>query len=180
MAYRQSGAIRLLYSGWVHYGLLQHQCGNFVQIHNSIVLGVGGTLLPISTDGGQQYAITMTWQLYQGNWWVAVGNKWVGYYPGANFRGGQMSKNSKYIMYGGETASQVGDKSAGQMGSGKYAGAGSGHAAYQSRIYYDDTSLTPRWTALQVLMSTPQCYTIWGDPNTYLFFGGPECIIWEP
>ena len=56
--------------------------------------------MPISTDGGQQYAITMTWQLYQGNWWVAVGNKWVGYYPGANFRGGQMSKNSKYIMYG--------------------------------------------------------------------------------
>jgi hypothetical protein len=157
-------------------------CSGFVQVDNTWVLG--GTLSPVSTDGGTQYIIRMQWQLFQGNWWLFVqgnGNYIaVGYYPGTLFGTGQMATNAQYVKYGGESDSDN-SGNAGQMGSGAFASAGWTHAAYQRTIYYIDTALTSHWTNLSANQPTSSCYTIdmhnnaGGSWATYFFFGGPKC-----
>jgi hypothetical protein len=157
-------------------------CSGFVQVDNSWVLG--GTLAPVSTDGGTQYIIRMQWQFYQGNWWLFVqgsGNYIaVGYYPGTLFGTGQMATNAQFVKYGGETDSDN-SGNAGQMGSGAFASAGWTHAAYQRTIYYIDIQLTSHWTNLSANQPTSSCYTIdmhnnaGGSWATYFFFGGPKC-----
>jgi len=163
-------------------GCYNLDCAGFVQVNNSWVLG--GSLSPVSTDGGTQYIIRMQWQLYKGNWWLFVQGAGsyiaVGYYPGPIFKGGQMSKNAQVVKYGGETASD-GSGNAGQMGSGKFANTGWSHAAYQRTIYYIDTSFVGRWTNLSAHQPTSSCYTIDMHNNTggswasYFYFGGPKC-----
>ena len=158
------------------------ECGAFVQINNSWVLG--GSLTPQSSDGRTQYIIRMQWQLYEGNWWLFVQGAGdyvaVGYYPGSAFKGGQMSKNAEYVKYGGETASDD-SGNAGEMGSGQFANAGWSHAAYQRTIYYIDTSLKSHWTNLSANQTAASCYTIdmhnntAGSWATYFYFGGPKC-----
>jgi len=157
-------------------------CSGFVQVDNSWVLG--GTLAPVSTDGGTQYIIRMQWQLFQGNWWLfAQGNGSyiaVGYYPGTLFGSGQMATNAEYVKYGGETDSDS-SANAGNMGSGAFASGGWTHAAYQRTVYYIDTALTSHWTNLSANQPTSSCYTIdmhnnaGGSWATYFFFGGPKC-----
>jgi hypothetical protein len=157
-------------------------CSGFVQVDNTWVLG--GTLTPVSTNGGAQHIIRMQWQLFQGNWWLFVqgsgGYIAVGYYPGTLFGAGQMSKNAEVVKYGGETDSD-GSGNAGQMGSGAFASAGWTHAAYQRTIFYIDTALTSHWTNLSANQPTSSCYTIdmhnntSGSWATYFFFGGPKC-----
>jgi neprosin-like protein len=157
-------------------------CSGFVQVDNTWVLG--GTLAPVSTDGGTQYFIRIQWQLYKGNWWLFVqgnGNYIaVGYYPGTLFGSGQMATNAQYVKYGGETDSDSAGN-AGNMGSGAFASAGWTHAAYQRTIYYIDTALTSHWASLSANQPTSSCYTIDMNNNsggswaTYFFFGGPKC-----
>lgn len=157
-------------------------CSGFVQVDNSWVLG--GTLTPVSTDGGTQYIIRMQWQLFQGNWWLFVQGSGsyiaVGYYPGTLFGTGQMATNAQYVKYGGETDSDN-SGNAGQMGSGAFASAGWTHAAYQRTIFYIDTTLTSHWTNLSANQPTSSCFTIdmhnnaGGSWATYFFFGGPKC-----
>ena len=163
-------------------GCYNLDCAGFVQVNNSWVLG--GSLLPVSTDGGTQYIIRMQWQLYEGNWWLFVkgaGNYIaVGYYPGSLYGSGQLSRNAEYVKYGGEVASNSSDE-AGQMGSGNFANTGWQHAAYQRTIYYIDTSLTSHWANLSAHETASSCYTIdmhnntGGSWATYFFFGGPKC-----
>ena len=154
-------------------------CPAFVQVSNQWHLG--GKFTNYSTSGGTQYYFTMTWYLYQGNWWLGLGNDtartWVGYYPGAIFRGGQMSRNATSILYGGET---VGDGSWGPMGSGAFANRGYSFAAYQRQVFYITTNNVSAWANLTAQQPSPACYTVngpltgnnvfWGQ---YFFFGGP-------
>lgn len=163
-------------------GCYNLDCGAFVQVNNNWVLG--GSLLPVSIDGGTQYIIRMQWQLYQGNWWLFVqgrgGYDAVGYYPGSKFNDGPIVTNAEYIKYGGETASD-GSGNAGEMGSGNFANTGWTHAAYQRTIYYIDTNLTSHWANLTPYQTQPSCYTIdmhnlsGGSWATYFYFGGPKC-----
>jgi hypothetical protein len=163
-------------------GCYNLDCSGFVQVSSTWVLG--GSLSPVSTDGGTQYIFRMQWQLYNGNWWLFLQGTGdyiaVGYYPGSAFKSGQMTKNAQYVKYGGETASD-GSGKAGQMGSGKFANTGWSHAAYQRTIYYIDTALKSHWTTLSANQPTSSCYTIDMHNNTgsswatYFYFGGPKC-----
>lgn len=163
-------------------GCYNLDCSGFVQVDNSWVLG--GTLSPVSTDGGGQRTIRMQWQLFEGNWWLFVkgGGAYtaVGYYPGALYGSGQMASHAQIVKYGGETASDD-SGSAGNMGSGKFASKGWSHAAYQWSIYYIDTKLTSHWTTLSANQTDSSCYTIdihnnaGASGKTYFYFGGPKC-----
>jgi hypothetical protein len=127
----------------------------------------------------------MQWQLYQGRWWLFLQGdgayEAVGYFPVSIFRGGQLSRFANTVDYGGET---VGTSSWPAMGSGSFASAGPGFAAYQSRIFYIKTPGIPDeggiWAALKVLQPSPRCYKILYTPSarggefgTYIYFGGP-------
>ncbi|MGC2110092.1 MAG: neprosin family prolyl endopeptidase [Candidatus Korobacteraceae bacterium] len=154
-------------------------CPAFVQIAGNWYLG--GKFSNYSASNGTQYYFTMTWYLFRGNWWLALGNNtrrtWVGYYPGTIFRGGQMSQNAQTITYGGET---VGTGNWGPMGSGAFAVKGYRVAAYQRQVYYIDLNSASQWALLNAQQPSPNCYTvngpivgndtIWGN---YFFFGGP-------
>lgn len=163
-------------------GCYNLDCSGFVQVNNSWVLG--GSLLPVSTDGGTQYIIRMQWQLYQGNWWLFVkgaGNYIaVGYYPGSVFNSGQLTRHAEHVKYGGEVAPGS-SGSTGEMGSGKFANTGWSHAAYQRTIYYIDESLVSHWANLSAHQTESSCYTIdmhnqtSGSWATYFYFGGPKC-----
>lgn len=67
-------------------------CG-WVQWNSSIVPGMELTV------GSQTY---MGWVFYepQGNWWAWYGNQWVGYFPGARWRGSY--KQSNLVQWFGE------------------------------------------------------------------------------
>jgi Neprosin len=160
-------------------GCYNLDCVGFVQISNQWHLG--GKFSNYSTSGGTQYYFTMTWYLFQGNWWLGLGNDtsrtWVGYYPGAVFRGGAMSQNATSITYGGETA---GDGSWGAMGSGAFANQGYSFAAYQRQVYFINLANNTAWANLAAQQPSPACYTLngplmgnnvfWG---AYFYFGGP-------
>jgi hypothetical protein len=43
------------------------------------------TYSPTSLDGGNQYEMWLVYQLWRGNWWFWVNDRWLGYYPGSLF-----------------------------------------------------------------------------------------------
>ena len=57
----------------------------WIQVDNTIF---PGTTFPgsFSTINGPQYDLAIEYQLYQGNWWLRVIDRWIGYYP-ANLYG---------------------------------------------------------------------------------------------
>ena len=59
----------------------------WVQYDNQIYPGT--TFTPYSTRGGNQYKLTIKYQLYQNNWWFACQGRWIGYYPASLFMGNQ-------------------------------------------------------------------------------------------
>jgi hypothetical protein len=141
---------------------------------------IGGALGPVSTDGGQQYELEITYYLSGGNWWLYLGGTTaadaVGYYPTSLYNGGQMASNAQVITYGGETVCHA--VGWGDMGSGQLASAGWQHAAYQRDIYYFPTGGGSAWANLSSQEPSPACYTVnlasAPDPwNVYFFFGGP-------
>lgn len=156
--------------GYNQTGCYNLDCAAFVQVNNNWYLGSG--FKNYSTDGGAQYEFQMQWYMYAGNWWLQLGGQWVGYYPGSIYRGGQMSKNAQLIEYGGET---VGSWIWPPMGSGNWASAGWTHAAYQSNIWYRDTSSNKYWASLTAKQPNPGCYSdayVYYNPSSF-YFGGP-------
>lgn len=150
----------------------------FVQTNPSWALG--GAIGPVSTDGGQQYEIEITFYLSGGNWWLYLGgtasSDAVGYYPVSIYNGGQMATSADTITYGGETVCKA--VGWGDMGSGQFASAGWQHAAYQRDIYYFPAAGGSAWATLKDAQPSPGCYTVnlanAPDPwNVYFFFGGP-------
>jgi Neprosin len=130
-----------------------------------------------STQGGTQYEFTAEYYLYEGNWWLALGGTWVGYYPGTIYRGGQMTRNAQVIEYGGET---VGTRIWPPMGSDRWANAGWRYAANQRNVFYIDINSVTWWANLTPMQPSPACYSTAGpffstQPGwgIYFFFGGP-------
>jgi hypothetical protein len=92
-----------------------------------------------------------------------------------------MASKAQGIQYGGEVASVPGGTATGMMGSGAFAAAGFGQAAYQrSAVYYSLLGIPTVPTLIRAEVAG--CYTInlvnnhpdptWG---THMFFGGPSC-----
>jgi hypothetical protein len=155
-------------------GCYNHDCAAFVQVNSNWHLG--GGFSHYSTVGGAQYELALGFYLYNGNWWMAAGNDWVGYYPGSLYNGGQLSRYAQTFDLGGET---VGSTIWPPMGSGQYASAGWTRAAYHRSILYRDAGNSVFNPSLTVSQPWPSCQTAspetWGGATwrDYFFFGGP-------
>ncbi len=186
-------------AGWVHYpaafgnqsvlfvyftaddysgtGCWNLSCSAFVQTDSSIALG--GAFGSYSATGGSQYGFSLQYQYYQGNWWLNVQGTWLGYYPGSVYNGGPMASGSDLTEFGGETYTDGSNWP--QMGSGQWAGAGFGQAAFQNNIFYiSDQNADGVSSSLNTDATNPNCYSIAYTPSssggswgTNFYFGGP-------
>jgi hypothetical protein len=153
----------------------------WVQYDSVIFPGTG--FAPNSVDGGTQYEMEIQYLLYQGNWWLWVLDRWIGYYPAHlfsdNISGATLATSSDSIFYYGEIYQGEGPLTTTDMGSGEFAEKGSGHSAYIHNMVYTDTSgNTQSYTAgywdsdssrydhVNVVSSG----TSWGS---YVYLGGP-------
>jgi hypothetical protein len=102
----------------------------------------GTVFSPLSTDGGDQYEIQIQYQLFQGNWWLFVLDRWIGYYPASLFSNGvsgsSLATGSDVIFYYGEIYQNEGPLTTTDMGSGRFANTGFGHSAYIHNMVYQD------------------------------------------
>jgi hypothetical protein len=128
--------------------------------------------------------MNLRWQLYQGNWWLAYGSTWVGYYPGSLYDVGSVpgstsiNTSANLIEFGGETVNGwvyyppywIQDWP--QMGNG-YDGESPSLAAQQNTIYYQSTTNGgTTWSSLTAANDTYlSCYTSLVSGWT-LIFGG--------
>jgi hypothetical protein len=156
-------------------GCWNNSCGDFVQVADSGILGASFTT--ISSFGGTQYDFSAEYRLYQGNWWLAYQGTWIGYYPGALYGSGQNTRYAQAISFGTES---VGSVVWPPEGSGKWAAAGYGQAAYQRNLWYFNTSAGRVWDSLSGFEPSPSCYTIAGPYSSsssgwtrYFYEGGP-------
>ena len=167
-------------------GCYNLDCTAFVQVNSDWCLGC--KFNNYSQTQGKQYEIELGYYLYQGNWWLKVGEnpwrkhetRWLGYYPASIYNSGQMSQNAQIIDYGGEVAVNQNATSWPCMGSCHFADDGYRSAAYVRRIIYrGDTSNTHYDPSLTPQDLNADCYTITNPENngqwkkTYFFFGGP-------
>jgi hypothetical protein len=96
------GGYNTLVSGWVQYD-------------NMIFPGT--TFTPLSTPGGAQHMIHIKVQLWQGNWWVRIQGRWMGYYPGSLYQGGgstfsSLGDHANRVSFYGEITDQPADGAA--------------------------------------------------------------------
>jgi hypothetical protein len=150
--------------------------GDFVQYSSTCPVGVA--IENISQVGGAQIEIEIAYYLHDGAWWLFVGGTQaanaVGYYPVGLYQNGPMATAAAEIDYGGETVSSGVYP---PMGSGNFASAGAGRAAYQRSIEYYDLAGNMQQASLTPSQAWPASYTIalgsapsWGE---FFYFGGP-------
>lgn len=159
-----------------HTGNYNLDAAAFVQTNNNWALG--GTFQNTSAKDGQQIELELTWELFDGNWWLFLNGlaseNAIGYYPASIYNNGPLTTLATGIDYGGET---VGSTSWPEMGSGAFADQGWQKAAYQRNIFYYQQDRSAVWAGLTPSQQSPGCYTIdvnndknWGQ---YFFYGGP-------
>lgn len=105
----------------------------------------GLQLSPLSVDGGAQYDLHIEYKLFQGNWWLFVLDRYIGYYPASLFSKGvdpasTLADHSSLIDFYGEIYNSGNDLTTTDMGSGLFPESGFGHAAYMHNIVYTDLS----------------------------------------
>ncbi|KAM3431581.1 hypothetical protein NHJ13734_007237 [Beauveria thailandica] len=113
------------YRGWVQYDAEYYP---------------GMELAPLSEADGAQHDLQVQYLLEGGNWWLAVGGRWAGYYPAGMFvtRGNgaasTLADHADSVDWYGEVYQSEGPLTATDMGSGYFAGEGYGKAAYIRNI----------------------------------------------
>jgi hypothetical protein len=154
-------------AGWVQY---------------SSTIFPGSYFAPLSQIDGPQHEIAIEYLLYEGNWWLAVQNEWIGYYPGSMFSiEGELTlaDYSDLIYFYGEVYQTESALTTTDMGSGEFGTSGWPWAAYMHNIVYDDLSgdaiewNAPYWcsdTSRYNVEYFPDSGSSWG---TYVFIGGP-------
>ncbi|MGA2808193.1 MAG: neprosin family prolyl endopeptidase [Terracidiphilus sp.] len=159
------------------YDCWDNTCDNFVQVADFGLLG--NYFNTVSSTGGTQYEFAAMYYLYEGNWWLSYQGTWIGYYPGAMYKGGQNTKNAQIIEFGTEG---VGTTIWPPEGSGAWPSTGWAHAAYQRNLYYVATGSTYHsyWDSLTPDIPSPACYSIAGPYSSggtgwevYFYEGGP-------
>ncbi|CEJ88540.1 hypothetical protein VHEMI04747 [[Torrubiella] hemipterigena] len=182
-----------LFTYWTNNGYTKYgdylggydaQVGGWVQVDKDIYPGVH--LSPLSTTGGTQVEIDIHYYLFQGNWWLRVLDRWIGYYPGALFadndKGQSLAKGANTISVYGEVLNGGKEMTTTDMGSGEFPSAGFGKAAFirNVEVYTPEGKTVDYNTAAgNVVISDPKRYdlevhwasgTAWGS---YLYVGGP-------
>jgi hypothetical protein len=139
-----------------------------------------------SVPGGDQFDLALKVQLSAGNWWVRVGNEWMGYYPANLYSPAGLQSQADSVDWGGEIVDDSAnhpEPTATWMGSGHFPADGWQNAAYMRNLSYQSDpagSVAP----LQGLPSVtnPLSYNIavdfsgastWGSN---FFWGGPGGI----
>jgi hypothetical protein len=162
--------------GYTNLKCYDYDCGAFVQ-YAGAPISLGQRWTAYSVPGGTQYYITIGYYLYQGNWWLAYGDGWVGHYPGSVYKGGQLTRNATEIQFGTESVGTAGFWP--PEGSGYFASAGWPYSGYQRTIYYRASSGAFQYPSLTSIQPSPSCYTdtnqTWGGSywQYYFFLGGP-------
>ncbi|KAL8204408.1 hypothetical protein R6Q57_010031 [Mikania cordata] len=112
--------------GYQHTGCYKHQCSGFIQTNYEIALG--GSISPTSQDQTQ------------GNWWMQLGEKVIGYWPASLFS--YLSQSASTVQWGGEVINIAlgGQHTTTQMGSGHFPQEGAGKASYIKDIQIVDES----------------------------------------
>jgi hypothetical protein len=145
-------------------------CPGFVVRDSSF--GIGGIFPKYGLAPTGTYAMTVTYYLHKGAWWLAYEGRWIGYYPASLYGQGPMATAAASIDFGGET---VGATSWPAMGSGRFAS--QANAAFQENIsYYDLTGKRVSATLPIPTEPSPRCYTVGADiqnSGSYFLFGGP-------
>lgn len=156
----------------------------WVQVDDTIFPGT--TFSPLSTRGGDQYALKISYLLYEGNWWLYVSDRWIGYYPASMFGADTDASRSLQvqasgIFYYGEIYDSHPEYTTTDMGSGAWPEAGFGQSAFiQDMVYTDLNGNDQRYEGSDgIVISDSNRYrmdaefdsqTTW---NSYMFLGGP-------
>ncbi|KAJ8643356.1 hypothetical protein MRB53_005104 [Persea americana] len=158
----------------------------FVGRRDGFDLVSSGWLVSPSLFGDAATRLYAFWGVQgNGNWWLVVENKTLGYWPSSLFK--SMAKNADYIQWEGQIYNSVpgGKHTSTEMGSGLWPERGPRKAAYFRKcLYYDEniSGKTPDYW-YETKVSKPKCYGI-SDvfPSTgggLAFYyggpGGPDC-----
>ncbi|GFP90108.1 hypothetical protein PHJA_001154600 [Phtheirospermum japonicum] len=164
-AYRSTGCYNLL-------------CSGFVQVNRRIV--IGAAFSPVSSIGGNLSEITITvWKdPKKGNWWLALRDISVGYWPSKLFT--HLADQATLVEWGGEIVNAGANHrhTSTQMGSGHFAEDGYGKASYFRNLETVDweNNLVPV-QGVTTIVEKPKCYNIQSSNNnewgTYFYYGGP-------
>ncbi|KAF5189860.1 putative NEP-interacting protein [Thalictrum thalictroides] len=171
--------------GYRNTGCYNMMCPGFVQTSSNIALDT--TLWPISTYNGHQFGSKFSVfreNSSTGNWWFAINDNLVGYWPGSIFT--SLNGFASTIVWGGATRSPVGVLYKPEMGSGHFPSEGFGKASLfeQLQLIPVDEKYEFRDLGIQEtepVTDKPNCYGV-GDitelgPAKYSFyFGGPGGI----
>lgn len=142
-----------------------------------------GMRLAESVAGGNQYDLGIKVTLFSGNWWVRIGNEWMGYYPASLFSTAGLRNRAGRVDWGGEIVDDAAshpEPTATWMGSGRFPAAGWQGAAFMRNLRYQ-TDAAGTMTGYQGFLSAtnPNAYqiaadfggsTTWGS---YFYWGGP-------
>ena len=142
-----------------------------------------GMRLAESVPGGDQYDLSLKVTLSLGNWWVRVGNEWMGYYPNGLFSNAGLRNQAARVDWGGEIVDDLAfhpEPTSTWMGSGHFPPAGWQNAAYMRNLTYQ-TDAGGTMTSYQGFASAtnPNAYQIAADFSgastwgSYFFWGGP-------
>ncbi|KAH8887269.1 hypothetical protein GQ53DRAFT_656364 [Thozetella sp. PMI_491] len=147
-----------------------------------------GTVYDVSVEGGVQNELWLFYWLYKGNWWLYVNSKAIGYYPAKLFMNDinsiTLANESDIIYYYGAVYQADGSLPTTDMGSGRFAETGKGHAAYMHNLNYMDTnkatmSFKGNFTDSDSTMYNhvnfvaPVAHSVPSDWESYAYLGGP-------
>lgn len=161
-------------------GCYDLDCSGFVQVEHSI--SIGSPLSTYSEVEGPQYELQMALvrENTQGNWWLQISGKWVGYWPNELFDSTGLKGQSTRVSAGGEIIHKNTTRhTATDMGSGRFASEGWTKAAYQREIKYVNTSNQyVNMTSPYIIETDSNCYDIdftasSGHWKSYFYMGGP-------
>jgi hypothetical protein len=158
----------------------------WVQVDGTIF--PGGAFSAASAPGGDQFDLFFKYQLSDGNWWLMVADRWVGYYPAGLFAGNRspgssLADHGTTVAFHGEVfdSDAVDGLTSTDMGSGQWADAQWPWAAYQRnlRVQVDSGGGMVDYNPDGVAVSSPSMYGLethilaedgWGS---YQYVGGP-------
>ncbi|KAH8895575.1 DUF239-domain-containing protein [Thozetella sp. PMI_491] len=137
----------------------------------------GTTFSTISQRGGVQYDMRIEYQLFEGNWWLSVEDRWIGYYPGSLFNA--LGSGADGIFYYGEIAQLQEPLTATDMGSGEWPSTGYGHSAYIRQMTYLDENVSSHeytagfWESDVNRYAHSNAAPGGSDWGSYIYLGGP-------
>jgi len=141
-----------------------------------------GMRLAESVLNGNQYDLTLKVMLYQGNWWVRVGNEFMGYYPSGLYNVAGLRDQADSVDWGGEIVDDGShpEPTSTWMGSGHFPSEGWQHSAYMRNLaYQSDAGGTMVAISGYPHVTNPNAYTIatdFGGATTWgsnFYWGGP-------